>query len=173
VRYIFTSDDEPRREERADLGEGLRFVSYSNKLKPSQQNEDTTSWTPLQMYQKDHFEIANQQNKLARTIRLVMVLGFLMIVAEIIAISQTSSLTARIAIGGAGALGAGLVYYIRSTFMPSNQHLLTQRKEIRESATEAYQREQEIEILRPFLRSNPDVFLAAFRNLDSSGQPED
>jgi hypothetical protein len=163
---IFTSDEEPRREERADLGGGLAFSLVSNKLRAIENNSSPISHA-LSIYMQDHLDIASQQNKTARVLRLVMAGGFLMVTANIVVMSEVSSITTRVVLGGASVVGLSLVYYFRSTILPVNRDLLAQRKAIRTSAALIDQRERDIEMLRPLLNSDPENFLAIMTKLQN------
>lgn len=163
--HTFISDDDPRRQERADLGEGVSLSFYSNKLHPTQQSESLSTFSALEMHQRDHFDMAVQQNRTARIIRVVMLVGFLMITANVVVITETTNLMTRIVLGGASALALSLVYFFRSTIMPVNRELLAQRKDIRASASQIEERERDIAMLRPLLNSNPDGFQAVWKQL--------
>jgi hypothetical protein len=158
VKNIFTSDEGSHREEREDLGDGLIFGFLSSRLRPVKVEPSVSH--ALDIYMKDHIDIARQQNKMAQTLRLVMAGGFLMIIANIIVMSEVSSVATRIVLGGASIVGLSLVYYFRSTIIPVNRDLLSQRKDIRISVALIDQRERTIEMLRPLLKDDPDRFVA-------------
>ena len=94
-----------------------------------------------------------------------MLVGFLMITANVVVITETTNLMTRIVLGGASALALSLVYFFRSTIMPVNRELLAQRKDIRASASQIEERERDIAMLRPLLNSNPDGFQAVWKQL--------
>jgi hypothetical protein len=167
VLNIFTSDEEPRREERDDLGGGLIFGFLSHRLR--RVNVEPVVSHALDIYMKDHVDIARQQNRMAQTRRLVMGGGFLMIIANIVVMAEVSSVATRVVLGGASAIGLSLVYYFRSTIMPVNRDLLSQRKDIRVSAARIDERERAIKMLQPLLKEDPERFVAILGKLQGKG----
>lgn len=163
--HIFTSDEEPRREELDDLGDGLIFGLLSSRLRPVDVEPPVSR--ALDIYMKDHIDIAKQQNKMAETLRLVMAGGFLMIIANIIVMSEISSVATRVILGGASVAGLGLVYYFRSTMIPVNREYMSHRKDSRTSIAFMVQQERNIEMLRPILKDDPDRFIAILAKLQN------
>jgi hypothetical protein len=148
---IFASDDEPRREEKEDLGGGVALSFLSNTLQAVETSSSLLSHA-VKIQNKDHLDISDQQNKTARILRLAMAGGFLMVVADIIVISEVSGIATRVILGGASVVGLSLVYYLRSILMPANRDLLKERKTIRaEAAALIDKQEQGIENLRHLL----------------------
>jgi hypothetical protein len=158
MSQLFTSDDEPHREERADLGEGVYLSFYSNWLRQATQDQGSSMFLALEMHKRDHLDTSLQQNRFARIISVATVVGFLMIMANIIVMTEIDSLTTRIVLGGASALALSLVYFFRSTIMQVNRELLAERKDIRASTSQIAERERErqVEMIRPFLSNNTD-----------------
>jgi hypothetical protein len=162
---IFASDEGAEQRKTDDLGDGLIFGYLSSRIRPV--NIERPITRALEMYINDHRDIARQQNKMAQTLRLVMLGGFVMVIANIVVMSTVSSVAARIVLGGASVVGLSLVYYFRSTIIPVNRELLSERRNIRNSAALVDHRERDLEMLQQLLKEDPDRFIAIWTKLQS------
>jgi hypothetical protein len=147
-----TFDDDPRREEKADLGEGLALSLISNTLRVVENRSPLFSHA-ISMQSKDHEDYRDQQSKTARILRIAMAGGFLLVAANLIVISVVSGVATRIILGGASAAGLSLVYYLRSTLVALNRELQKERKTIRAESIALIDKEDpSVEELRKLLK---------------------
>jgi hypothetical protein len=156
---ILTFDDDPRREEKADLGDDLALSLISNTLRVVENRSSLISHA-MSMQGKDHEDYREQQGKTARILLIAMTGGLLLVAANIMVISVVSGVATRIILGSASAAGLGLVYYLRSTLVALNRELQKERKTIRDESIALIDKEDPVvEELRNLLKE-PERFRA-------------
>lgn len=162
---VYISGDDPRKEQLTDLGGGMSLFLYLDNLRPVEENEVRPRSLSLAMLERNHLDLAVQQNRYARIICMATVVGFVMIIINAIAMAETTSLATRAILGGASALALSLGYFFRSTIMTANREVLAQRREIPTVASQIEEREKEqnIAILMSLLKGDSDALRAIWK----------